>query len=66
MTVRKIYELLSEQFGAEGLWWIILGIIAVVLVIAVAVSLFRLHREIEYRDHFYVNEFDCQYLPRRR
>lgn len=59
----RIYEALA---AGEIVWWAMLIIVASALIIALVVSLFRLHREIEDHDRFYVNEFDCQYLPRRR
>lgn len=54
-----------EVIGSEqGMLWIVLGVIALILMIAVAVSLFRLYQDIEEIDRTYNSE-DDDCLPHR-
>lgn len=63
--MKSLYDNILNLLTAENAgWWIVLGVIAVVLVVAVCVSLFRLHEDIEDRDRVYPREFD--YNPSRR
>lgn len=61
--MKQLFDTITEN-GLVG--WGVLLVVAVVLIVSVWATLRGLYKEIEDHDRFYVNEFDCQYLPRRR